>query len=109
MEFFSPLALEADLADLLDLFVGEMPDRVHALQRGSERGDYTVVAHIAHQLKGSAASYGFVALTKPAALLEQAARNREPQAHILDLTSQLVDLCGRCRAGLPSDPADATM
>lgn len=100
-ELYSPLASEPDLAALVKLFVDEMPDRVETLRDSVERGDRETLARAAHQLKGAAGSYGFAELTPTASRLEFAARNREPDLHVLELVNDLVELCRRCRAGMP--------
>lgn len=99
---FSPLASEPDLAALVKLFVEEMPDRIDTLRDSVERGDRETLARAAHQLKGAAGSYGFPALTPTASRLEFAARNREPDLHVLELVNDLIELCQRCRAGRPN-------
>jgi histidine phosphotransfer protein HptB len=98
---YSPLAGDPDLADLVEMFVGEMPNRVAAFteQLGSE--DWEGLRRSAHQLKGAAGSYGFPSLTPAAGKIESAIRDAEPEAAIRQAVAELVDLCGRVCAGPP--------
>lgn len=88
-----------DLADLVEMFVDEMPQRIESLQALANGQDWESLGRAAHQLKGSAGSYGFGQLTPAAAGLESAIRNGEPAAATLAALEALLGLCRRVRAG----------
>ena len=94
----SELADDPDFADLVEMFVSELPNRVAALQRGIADQDYQALASLAHQLKGSAGGYGFPSITAAAALVEQSARTASDLAQLTPKLRQLTDLCARARA-----------
>jgi len=96
--FYSSLGDDPDLADIVDLFVDEMPGRVAALVDGLEKHDRDGLGMAAHQLKGAAGSYGFHQLTPYAAKLEQAARSPVPEEELRDAVDALIDVCRRVRA-----------
>lgn len=98
---YSSLGTDPDLADLVDLFVQEMPDRVAKLLDSLEAGDWDQLRRAAHQLKGAAGSYGFGQISPSAGRVEEALRSAEPEEVIRDTVAGLVDLCNRARAGSP--------
>lgn len=98
---YSSLGTDPDLADLVDLFVQEMPERISNLLETLESGDWNALRRAAHQLKGAAGSYGFGQITPGAARVEEAVRQAEPEEAIRDTVAGLVDLCNRARAGSP--------
>jgi len=100
---YSRLAVDPDLGDLVDLFVQEMPDRVHHLEAQARSCDWEQLARTAHQLKGAAGSYGFDDITPFAAQLEAAARGGRQEQHILMALEQLLDICRRVRSGPAKD------
>ena len=95
---YSQLGADEDLAELIDLFVSEIPDRLAILQRLAENGQYDALARYAHQLKGAGGSYGFPQLTAVAASLERAAKARLTVADLTAAWTQLADVAGRLRA-----------
>ena len=98
---YSNLAADADLADLVDLFVRELPDRLQCLEQAIVQGDLETLRRLAHQLKGAGGSYGFPALGPPAAQLEQAARRCETTPILVLALDELAAIGSRVRAGLP--------
>lgn len=61
-----------DFLDIFREFAAEMPRLIGALEEAS--ADPAAVARVAHQLKGSAANFGFQALSKAAAVIEATAK-----------------------------------
>jgi HPt (histidine-containing phosphotransfer) domain-containing protein len=96
---YSRLAADPMLGELVDLFVQEMPERVVALEVQARSRDWSQLARTAHQLKGSAGSYGFGEITPCAARLEAAARDARQEEAILSALNDLLDLCSRVRSG----------
>jgi HPt (histidine-containing phosphotransfer) domain-containing protein len=87
------------LGDLVDAFVQEMPERIGAFEVQARSRDWSRLARTAHQLKGSAGSYGFTEITPYAARLESAARDARHEEAILRALHELLSLCRRVRAG----------
>jgi len=99
----SDLAGDADLADIVEEFVGELPDRIAALTHALDDHNFDDLRRIAHQLKGAAGGYGFSVITDAAGQLEKSAHCQDTSVD-LDATKvreeldALVDLCRRARA-----------
>lgn len=99
---YSTLAGDPDLAELVELFVAEMPQRLAQLLTDFEQGNWELLGRTAHQLKGAAGSYGFHQLTPLAADLESAVRGGASIEHIQENLDQLSGMCRCLRAGLPT-------
>jgi PAS domain S-box-containing protein len=97
----SSLAADPELAALVDRFVQEMPERIHALDAQAKRRDWIQLARTAHQIKGAAGSYGFDEITPSAARLEAAAREARQDEQILSALDELLSLCRRVRSATP--------
>jgi len=67
------------LAELVDLFLVDAPERLHRIQHGWQAGDLKAVQHAAHSLKGSASNLGVLRLAKLAARLEKEAKTGSMQ------------------------------
>lgn len=98
---YSRLGGNPELADLLCLFVEEIPARVAKLLRHLDEGNWEELRQTAHQLKGTAGSYGFELLPPSANRVECAVRDNEPEEQIRESVLELVNLCGRVRCGVP--------
>lgn len=91
---YSSLASDPDLAELVELFVAEMPARCDLLQQLFAASNWSELKRAAHQLKGAAGGYGFDQLTPWAAQLEKIlADGRDPQT----IEAALAELLSRCR------------
>ncbi|MBU4399903.1 MAG: Hpt domain-containing protein [Planctomycetes bacterium] len=98
---YSRLEGDSELADILCLFVEEMPARVAKLLLHLDEGNWEELRRTAHQLKGAAGSYGFEPLSPSANRVERAVRDNEPEEQIRESVLELVDLCGRVRCCVP--------
>lgn len=98
---YSTLATDADLAELVELFVAEMPQRIGQLRGDFQGQNWEHLGRTAHQLKGAAGSYGFHQLTPVAAELESAVRAKAPVAEVEQCLEQLTALCRCLRSGVP--------
>jgi signal transduction histidine kinase/DNA-binding NarL/FixJ family response regulator len=94
----SELAGEPGMDEILDEFVTALPERAAALLRAADGADREALGHLAHQLKGSAGSYGFTPITTAAAELERAALNGEAMQEIARRVGEITTLCARARA-----------
>lgn len=98
---YSRLGDDSELADILDLFVDEMPARVDKIIRQLDDGNWEELRRTVHQLKGAAGSYGFEPISASAKVLEDSLYDNAPEEQIRDAVRELVSLCGRIRAGRP--------
>ena len=96
---YSQFGSDPDLADLVELFVAEMPAKVATFEQHASAGDWKSLQVISHQLKGAAGSYGFSQLTEPALKVELATREQQSEEAILASVEELLGLCRRLRAG----------
>jgi len=68
---------ESDLlAELIDLFLQDAPDRIAGMRLAVDTGDWTALAERAHSLKGSCSSLGAVHMAGLCAQLEAMGRDR---------------------------------
>ena len=104
--YFSELAREPDMAELVELFVQELPSRLAALQRAANAHDWPEVGRLAHQLKGASGSHGFPHLASAAASVEWTSRDRGLENEAGDALYRLANLCEQTRAGTPCPPHD---
>ena len=98
---YSRLGSDPDLADIVGLFVEELPMRVAALLDHLSKEDWESLQRGAHQIKGAAGSYGFDAISPAAGRVESAVRNGEPEEQIRAAVAELAGLCDRVRCGQP--------
>lgn len=64
-------------AQLVSAFIVRLDTQVAAMQHALQVRDYPQLADLAHWLKGSAGSVGFMPFTEPAAALEMAAKQQD--------------------------------
>ena len=93
---YSDLAADPDLVALVELFVGELPDRILAMRQSFDTEDWDELGRLAHQIKGACGTYGFHGLTRFAARLESACRPPQP-AEIPGAIASLIDALCRAR------------
>jgi HPt (histidine-containing phosphotransfer) domain-containing protein len=67
----STFADDETMAELVEMFVDDLPDRIETIQGALGSADIELLHRTAHQLKGAFGSYGFHELTEPARKLEQ--------------------------------------
>lgn len=94
--FFSTLLAESpELWEVVEEFVRSLPIRVTAMQEALRDGALDRLRTHAHQLKGAGASYGYEAITRQAAEIEQAVhdgtmdRLSDKIADVTDLVSKI--------------------
>ena len=87
---YSDFADDPDMAELIDLFLDDLPNRVTSLRAALAAGDMAGLRRFAHQLKGAAGGYGYPTLGEAAAALEHAAAGglREAVAWHVDTVVQ---------------------
>jgi len=95
----SEFADDEDMAELVEFFVGEMSDRIAAIEAAVNAGDTDRLATLAHQLKGAAGGYGFRVVSEVAAALEKAVRyDARPLEQVNAEVQDLIDICRRVSA-----------
>lgn len=102
----SEFAADPDMAELVGLFVTELPDRVASIQRAVAAGQTETLTRLAHQLRGASAGYGFPTIGQSAERLElrlkQLSSASGPAPGCVEAVTaqvnELVDLCNRVRA-----------
>ena len=95
----SEFADDPEMAELVELFITELPTRVAALHQAWVRKQVTDLTRISHQLKGASAGYGFPKIGHAAGTLEAGLKGLDASAaSIEDLGAQfqqLIDLCSK--------------
>lgn len=99
---YSTLATDEDVAELVEMFVVEVPQRMESLQKAAEQKDWESVERYAHQLKGALGSYGFGTVMPFAQDLEMATKDHLPPPVILQALQGLGEMCSRIQAGFPN-------
>lgn len=94
----SELSNDADMIELVEIFVADLPKRIGALSAALADGDRATLARVAHQLKGAAGGYGFPAITEAAGTLEESVKSSEAIDRLAAQVRQVADLCARARA-----------
>jgi HPt (histidine-containing phosphotransfer) domain-containing protein len=97
--YYSELAQDPGLAEIIDLFVAELPERVHAMRQATLAGDLPLVGRLAHQLKGAGGSHGFPHLSTLAREVERAARELQSPSQTTTAIERLAEGCAQARAG----------
>lgn len=98
---YSSLGSDPDLADLVEMFVEEMPERLASFLTPFQQQNWQELRRAAHQIKGAAGSYGFPQISAMAAELEEAVSDPPQPEQLAELVERLVNLCNRARAGSP--------
>lgn len=98
---FSTLAEDPDLAEIVEMFVDEMPERIENILNCLESENWDGLRRASHQLKGAAGSYGFPTITPCAGVLEAAVKQSKPEDEIRKAVDELVAMCHSVRAGTP--------
>lgn len=73
---FSLKNLDPDIAELVPAYLNSRKADLILLLNALRNRDYTVIQHLAHNMKGVADSYGFKGLSNLGAALEEAAKEK---------------------------------
>jgi HPt (histidine-containing phosphotransfer) domain-containing protein len=98
---YSSLGAHPALGEIVDIFVGEVPNRIETLLSQAAANDWETLGRTAHQLKGAFGSYGFDELTPSAKRLETAAREGLHEEEILSALDDMIAMCRRLQPGTP--------
>ena len=95
----STFASDPDMQPLVQMFVEEAPDKMEVLGTAMTQANLEAAKQFAHQLKGSAAGYGFPALTEAAGHLERLLSQPQPDEQLIAQSANTVlDMLQRLRA-----------
>jgi HPt (histidine-containing phosphotransfer) domain-containing protein len=99
----SDLADSPEMADLIGIFLAELPARVNGLVTAYNAGDADTLKRLTHQIKGSAGGFGFQIVGDAADRVEAALKaSANPQDALSSISAEfreLVELCHRATAG----------
>ena len=95
---YSTLSGEADMAELLALFVGELPERLADIRQAAQGQNWQEVRRLAHQLRGAGGSYGFPLLTAVAGQVEAVAQGQTSVQALREALDELTAVSERLRA-----------
>lgn len=105
----SELSGDPDMADLIGLFLAELPKRVESLTQAWRAREFETIHRLAHQLKGSSAGYGFPAIGTAAAKVEDCIRPKDLQhphhVQVDELAHQVQELIALCHRAYPTRAA----
>ncbi|NQU24860.1 MAG: response regulator, partial [Candidatus Nealsonbacteria bacterium] len=88
---------DAEVTELVDTFVGELPDRAEAIHEAFSAQDLPALTLQTHQLKGTAAIYGLPQISQAAAVANQRASQPDD---FEQLEAAVTELIGLCRAAV---------
>ena len=91
----SSFADDPVMSELVEMYVGEMPERISGLENLRDSQQWEELRRSAHQLKGSGQSYGFEPITQYAARLERSLRESEPEEQVMQQLTELLDVMHR--------------
>lgn len=92
---YSQLADDPELYNLVKLFIEEMPTRIDRLIKEFGEKNWDDLKNLAHQLRGSAGSYGFGEVTSAAGKLEHSLQHHLPEEEIQQSLVELLNFCRR--------------
>jgi PAS domain S-box-containing protein len=85
----------ADAAELLEEFAGELPARARTIEDALRTRNRDSLAELAHQLKGTAGTYGFSEVSEAAREIHRRATEEEDLEQLQAAVQDLVRLCGQ--------------
>jgi HPt (histidine-containing phosphotransfer) domain-containing protein len=86
---------DPDMAEIVAMFLEELPERIESLEHAVSHGDIEELQHLAHQLRGAGTGYGFPEITETGAELEDGIREQRPTHEIRELYNRLHQTCVR--------------
>ncbi len=105
LPLLSSLPIEdPEFREIVAEFIEALQRHTQSLHAAVERRDHTTIAELAHWLKGSGGTAGFAPFTRPAGLLERAAKEHDDET--IDLRErEIATLVARVH--LPEDPSES--
>jgi HPt (histidine-containing phosphotransfer) domain-containing protein len=98
------MADDPDMAELVQMFVADLPQRAAAVEQAWSGRRLDDLRRLAHQLRGSSASYGFEVIGDTAGQIEDqikamSAQPPEDLASVRAGVEELLSLCHRAMRG----------
>lgn len=94
-----PVAADPEFQELIDYFVGELPNRVSELENAVTAQDAGMLRMFAHRLKGAAPGFGFDEIGSLAGELEGVIdRHGGPDASLEHARNEIARLLSLCRS-----------
>lgn len=94
----STYSSDPEIHDLVVEFVREMPHRIRLANEAFMRGDRLRLQFWAHEMKGGAGGYGFLEISKKAAVLENIISTNQPLENVFLALLVVTNLCERVSA-----------
>lgn len=91
---------DPEMAELVQLFVSELPDRIASVQTAWNHGKLDELTRLAHQLKGAGSGYGYPSITQAAAELERELRGLPAPSAVAEVRDELEALLSVCRRAM---------
>lgn len=93
----SEFADDPEMRELVEFFIGDLHARFCAIQTAREHCEWGAVERIAHQLRGSAAGYGFTCLGVLAGEIEDTIKSGEYRSasRLRESLDELMLMCER--------------
>lgn len=98
----SEFADDPDMAEIIEMFLGGLEERVTSLDSAFGTGNLTELASVAHQLKGAAGGYGYPIISSLAFDVEKLAKAGQADDVLRSTLDRLVLMCRRAIAGAPT-------
>ncbi len=99
---------DAAVADILPLFIANVPKYLENLTQHIAAEDWAMAARVCHDLKGTAGGYGYPDIGAVAKQLEAEVKGARSKDNLERHLSQAKTLCKRAKLALPADAADAS-
>lgn len=93
------LSSDADLADIVQAFVDELPARITQLSAAHEGGRFEEIRALAHRLTSASRSHGYPELCDRAAALERTA-GEFSRAAMNEIIHEINELVAQIQAGM---------
>ena len=86
--------VDMEIEDLIPGFLENRRKDIETLQKALAKGDYETIRELGHTMKGAGGGYGFDAITDIGQSLEQAGKDKNPEA-IQSWVKKLSNYLGR--------------
>lgn len=97
----SELASDPDMAELIEMFLSELPQRLAAFEAAVKGGEVETLRRLAHQLRGAAAGYGYASIGTAAGSIEDRIRQLNGQGDVIQqVRNEVGAMSALCRRAL---------
>ena len=100
----STYADDEAIAEILPVFINNMPRYLTDLDTKLGAGDWVGAARVCHDLKGTAGGYGYPDIGRAASQLEAEIKGDKDAAKIQTHLAEVKALCARARLGIEPAP-----